>query len=93
METKLLTGRSSYDIVIPTGPFFEGQIKAGIYRKLDKRLLPNLANLDPDIMSRLARYDPGNLYAVPYLWSTTGLGYNIDEVRVRLGPQVPKSWA
>ncbi len=93
LETKLLTGRSSYDIVIPTGPFFERQIKAGIYRKLDKRLLPNLANLDPDIMSRLAKYDPGNLYAVPYLWSTTGLGYNVDEVRARLGPEVPKSWA
>jgi putrescine transport system substrate-binding protein len=93
LETKLLTGHSSYDIVIPTGPFFERQIKAGIYRKLDKALLPNLANLDPEIMSRLATYDPGNLYAVPYLWSTTGLGYNLHEVRARLGPDIPNSWA
>jgi putrescine transport system substrate-binding protein len=93
METKLLTGHSSYDIVIPTGPFFERQLTAGVYRKLDKKLLPNLANLDPEIMSRLAKYDPGNLYAVPYLWTTTGLGYNVDEVRARLGPITPNSWA
>jgi putrescine transport system substrate-binding protein len=93
METKLLTGHSSYDIVIPTGPFFERELKAGVYRQLDKKLLPNLANLDPEIMSRLAKYDPNNLYAVPYLWSTTGLGYNVDEVRARLGPKAPNSWA
>jgi putrescine transport system substrate-binding protein len=93
LETKMLAGHSSYDIVVPTGPFFQRQIKAGVYRKLDKAALPNLANLDPQILGQMAKYDPGNLYAVPYLWATTGLGYNVDKVHARLGAEVPHSWS
>jgi putrescine transport system substrate-binding protein len=93
LETKLLTGHASYDIVLPTGAFFERQRQAGIYRKLDKTELPNLSNADPDIMRRLAVYDPDNLYAIPYMFTTTGLGYNVDQVRARLGTTRPDSWA
>ncbi len=93
LETKLLTGHTSYDVVLPTGAFFERQRKAGIYRKLDKTALPNLINADPDILRRLAVYDPGNLYAVPYMFTTVGLGYNVEKVRARLGVARPDSWA
>jgi putrescine transport system substrate-binding protein len=93
LETKLLTGHTDYDIVIPTENFFDRQLKAGVYRKLDKPSLSNLGNADPEIMQRLAVHDPGNLYAVPYMWSTTGLGYNVDLVRARLGPNPTDSWA
>jgi putrescine transport system substrate-binding protein len=93
LETKLLTGRTNYDIVVPTENYFDRQLRAGVYRKLDKGAIPNLKNADPEIMRRMAIHDPGNLYAVPYLWSSTGLGYNVDEVRARLGPDMPDSWA
>jgi putrescine transport system substrate-binding protein len=93
LETKLLTGHTNYDVVLPTGSFFERMRVAGVYRKLDKGALPNLGNSDPDIMRRLAVYDPDNLYAVPYMFSTTGLGYNIDQVRARLGTIPLDSWA
>jgi putrescine transport system substrate-binding protein len=93
LETKLLTGHTNYDVVDPTETFFERQLKAGIYRKLDKAALPNLVNTDPEIMRRMAVHDPGNLYAVPYMWTTTGLGYNVDLVRARLGANPPDSWA
>jgi putrescine transport system substrate-binding protein len=93
LETKLLTGHTDYDVVIPTENFFDRQLRAGVYRKLDKAALPNLANADPDIMRRLAIHDPGNQYAVPYMWTTTGLGYNVDLVRARLGAVPPDSWA
>jgi putrescine transport system substrate-binding protein len=93
LETKLLTGHTNYDVVLPTEAFFERQLKAGVYRKLDKSLLPNLVNLDPDIMRRLAIHDPGNLYAIPYMWTTTGIGYSVDQVRSRLGANPPNSWA
>jgi putrescine transport system substrate-binding protein len=93
LETKLLTGHSNYDIVIPSENFFGGQLRAGVYRALDKQLLPNLVNADPEIMRRMAIHDPGNLHAIPYMWSTTGLGYNIDRVQARLGPDVTNSWA
>jgi putrescine transport system substrate-binding protein len=92
LETKLLTGHTGYDIVIPTGTFFERQLRAGVYRKLDKSQLPNLVNADPDIMRRLATHDPGNLYAVPYMWTTTGLGYDNTKIQARLGKHVPDGW-
>jgi len=93
LETKLLSGHSHYDIVVPTDIYFDRQRQAGVYRELDKRSLPNLANVDPEILRRMAVADPGNLHAIPYMWSTTGLGYNIDMVRKRLGSDVPDSWA
>ena len=93
LETKLLTGHTGYDVVLPTGAFFERQRQAGIYRKLDKTALPNLVNADPSIVRRLAVYDPGNLYAVPYMFTTVGLGYNVEKVRARLGGTRPDSWA
>jgi putrescine transport system substrate-binding protein len=86
LETKLLAGKSGYDVVVPTGYFLERQIKAGVFQKLDKASLSNLANLWPEISQRLATYDPGNQYAVNYMWGTTGIGYNARKAREVLGP-------
>src|SRR5260370_3663072 len=86
LETKLLAGKSGYDLVVPTAYFLERQIKAGIFQKLDKSKLPNLANLWPEISQRLAKYDPGNQYAVNYMWGTVGIGYNTKKAREVLGP-------
>jgi putrescine transport system substrate-binding protein len=85
LETKLLAGKSGYDVVVPTGYFLERQIKAGVFQKLDKAKLPNLVNLWPEISKRLAAYDPGNQYAVNYMWGTTGIGYNVKKAREILG--------
>src|SRR5699024_8790487 len=87
LETKLLAGKSGYDVVVPTGYFLERQIKAGVFQKLDKAKLPNLVNLWPEISKRLAAYDPGNQYAVNYMWGTTGIGYNVRKAREILGPE------
>jgi putrescine transport system substrate-binding protein len=90
LEAKLLAGQSGYDIVVPSStPFMARQIKAGVYRKLDKAKLKNWANLDKEILARVAAADPGNAYGVPYLWGTTGLGYNIAKVKEALGPHAP----
>src|ERR1700693_5105483 len=75
LETKLLAGKSGYDVVVPTGYFLQRQIKARVFQALDKGKLPNLANLWPAIAQRLAQYDPGNQYAVSYMWGTTGIGF------------------
>src|SRR3954451_23182334 len=85
LEAKLLAGKSGYDVVVPTGYFLERQIKAGIFQKLDRSKLPNLVNLWPEISRRLAQYDPGNQYAVNYMWGTTGIGYNAKKAREILG--------
>ena len=93
LETKLLAGRSGYDVVVPTAYFLERQIKAGVFQKLDKGKLPNLANAWDEIAKRLAAYDPGNQYAVNYMWGTIGIGFNVKKAREALGPDAKiDSW-
>jgi putrescine transport system substrate-binding protein len=93
LETKLLAGKSGYDIVVPTGYFLERQIKAGVFQKLDKAKLPHLINAWPEISKRLAVYDPGNQYAVNYMWGTTGIGFNVAKLKERLDPaQATDTW-
>jgi putrescine transport system substrate-binding protein len=87
LETKLLAGRTGYDVVVPTAYFLARQIKAGVFQKLDKSKLPNLKNAWDDIAARLAVYDPGNQYAVNYMWGTTGIGYNARKAREVLGAE------
>ncbi len=89
LETKLLAGKSGYDVVVPTAYFLERQIKAGVFQKLDKAKLPNLVNVWPAIAARLAAHDPGNQYAVNYMWGTVGIGYNVKKAREILGPDAP----
>jgi len=92
LETKLLAGGSGYDVVVPTGPFLARQIQAGVFQKLDKSKLPNLSNMWPEVMERLAKYDPGNEYAVNYMWGTSGIGYNVAKVKAALGDVPVDSW-
>jgi putrescine transport system substrate-binding protein len=92
VETKLLAGKSGYDIVVPSGPFLQRLIKAGVFQKLDKAKLPNLQHMWPEVMQRLEVYDPGNQYAVNYMWGTTGIGVNVPKVRQRLGNQPFNTW-
>ncbi|WP_036255678.1 polyamine ABC transporter substrate-binding protein [Methylocapsa acidiphila] len=92
LETRLLAGKTGYDVVVPSGPFLQRQIAAGLYQKLDKAKLKNLKNLWPEVMGRLAAYDPGNQYAINYMWFTTGLAYDVEKARERLGGETPNSW-
>ena len=93
LETRLLAGKSGYDVVVPTAYFLQRQITAHVFQKLDKSKLPNLANAWPTVTQRLATYDPGNLYAANYMWGTTGIGYNVKTVQKILGPDAKiDSW-
>jgi putrescine transport system substrate-binding protein len=92
LEGRMLTGSSGFDVVVPTAPFLQRQIRSGAYLPLDKKQLPNLANLDPAIMSRVALNDPGNAHGVVYAWGTYGIAYNEKRV-AQLLPNVPlDSW-
>jgi len=93
LEAKLSSGHSGYDIVVPSAPFLERQLKAGLYLALDKSKLPNLKNMDPEIQRRLAQHDPQNAHAVLHMWGTGGIGYNVDKVKAAM-PNAPlDSWA
>ena len=92
LETKLLAGSSGYDIVVPTASYFERQIKAGVYLTLDKSKLPNLKNMDAQLMSKVALHDPDNAHGIIYTWGTNGIGYNEKMVK-ELMPDAPlDSW-
>src|SRR5271156_5891680 len=91
LESRMLTGHSGFDVVVPTAPYFQRQIRSGAYLPLDKKKLPNLGNLDPTIMSRVALNDPGNAHGVVYAWGTYGIAYN--EKIAQLLPNDPlDSW-
>ncbi|VAW01105.1 Putrescine ABC transporter putrescine-binding protein PotF (TC 3.A.1.11.2), partial [hydrothermal vent metagenome] len=89
LETKMLAGGSGYDVVVPSGTFLQRQISAGAFQKLDKSKLPNLVNMWDAIEERTAKYDPGNEYAINYMWGTTGIGVNTEKVAEVLGKDAP----
>jgi putrescine transport system substrate-binding protein len=92
LETKLLAGSSGYDVVVPTASYFERQIKAGVYLTLDKSKLPNLKNMDPQLMAKVALHDPDNAHGIIYTWGTNGIGYNEKMIK-ELMPDAPlDSW-
>jgi putrescine transport system substrate-binding protein len=92
LETKLLAGNTGYDVVVPSGTFLERQIRAGLYQPLDRSKLPHYSGLWPEVMKRLAVHDPGNRYAVDYMWFTTGLAFNVQKAHERLGTMPLNSW-
>jgi len=92
LETKLLAGSSGYDIVVPSASYFERQIKAGVYKVLDKSKLPNWKNLDPQLMARVAQNDPDNAHGIIYMLGTNGIGYNAKMVHALLPDAPLDSW-
>lgn len=92
LEVKVLSGNSGYDIVVPSNTFFANQAKAGAYMPLDRSKIPNWKNLDPMILEKARSFDPDNKYSIPYVWGTTGIGYNQDKVKAVLGVDKIDSW-
>lgn len=92
LEDRLLAGNSGYDVVVPSGSFLARQIGKGVFRPLDKDRLSNMGNMDPAIMARVRRWDPENRHAVPYMWGTTGIGFDTETIAAR-DPAAPvRSW-
>jgi putrescine transport system substrate-binding protein len=93
LEAKLLAAHSGYDVAFPSGAYLERLLAAGVFRPLDPAQLPNLANMDPAIMQRLATHDPDNAHAIAYTWGITGFAYDAAKVRARLPKAPTDSWA
>ncbi len=94
LEARLFAGNTGFDIVVPTSDFLRRQAAAGVYMPLDKDKLPNLGNMDAELMEAAAAYDPDNAHAVIYMWGTTGIGYDAAKITERLGEDAPlDSWS
>jgi putrescine transport system substrate-binding protein len=92
LESRMLMGSSGFDVAVPTAAFIQRQIRSGAYLALDKTKLPNLVNLDPALMSRVALNDPGNVHGIIYTWGTFGMGIN-EAMVSKLLPNVQlNSW-
>ena len=94
LHAKLVAGNSGFDIVVPGAVFAKSQIDGGLLMKLDKARIPNLGNLDPSIMGKLASVDAGNDYLVPWAWSYTTVSINKAKVAKALGstPMPENAW-
>jgi spermidine/putrescine transport system substrate-binding protein len=79
MLAKLAAGATGYDIIVPTGNAMETLIREHALRPLDKSRLPNLQNLNPAYLN--TPFDPGNVYSVPYAYTITLIGYNVEKMR------------
>jgi len=82
--TKLATsgGSSGFDIVVPTGPYVPQMIEKGLIQKLDKSLIPNMVNVDPNYLGQA--WDPTNDYSVCKNWGTTGYFYDSSKISKEL---------
>ncbi|QOR39442.1 polyamine ABC transporter substrate-binding protein [Billgrantia diversa] len=94
LDAAMLSGRSGYDVVVPSNYYLTRQVSAGVYQELDHEKIPNMKNLNPELMEQLESIDPGSQYSIPYMWGTNGIGYNVERVTEILGEDAPlDSWA
>ena len=85
LESHILTGRSGFDLAVPSLSNAGRQIKAGAYRPIDKSKIPNYRHIDPELLKLMEQVDPGNRYAVPYFWGINTLAVNKKMVAKALG--------
>ncbi|MCD5995795.1 polyamine ABC transporter substrate-binding protein [Pseudomonas sp. CDFA 602] len=88
LNETLIAGHSGNDIVFPSVHFMGRQIEKGLLKPLDRSQLPNWKNLNPVLLKALEASDPGNEHGFPYLWGSTGIGYNVGQVKALLGNDV-----
>ena len=89
VETKILAGGSGYDLItINLSPHLRRELPIGVWAELDKSRLSNLGNLDPAVVARVDEVDKGLVHGVPWMWGTTGVGYNVEQVRAIM-PDAP----
>jgi spermidine/putrescine transport system substrate-binding protein len=86
---KMAAGAKGYDILVPTGFGISPLTKQGLLQPLNKNQLPNFKNQNPAFLN--SPFDKGNTYSVPYAFTTTLLGFNIDKLKA-LNID-PSSWA
>ncbi len=94
LHSLLADGQTDDDIVVPSSTYAAIQIQRGWLQPLDPALLPNVKNLDPDIMKALASADSGNAHLIPWAWGLTTVGINRTKVQEALGdmPIPENSW-
>lgn len=89
---RALRAGEAIDVAVPSHNHLAQLIGERLLQPLDLERLPNRRHLDPQLLSKLAAVDPGNRYAVPYLWAAVGLAVNLPQAEQALGGPLPESW-
>jgi len=76
---KIQSGVADYDIIVPSDYTLKVMIPQGLVLELDRARLTGIDNLDPRLLNQ--KYDPGNRHSIPYLWGTTGIGYDKKKIK------------
>jgi putrescine transport system substrate-binding protein len=84
VDTKLMTGRSGYDVVVHAASFTARLATTGIFHPVDFDKLPNWHHLDTDLVRKANEKYSNGLQGVPFFWGTTGIAYNVDLIKERM---------
>ena len=71
--------KGTYDLIFPSDYMVEVMIKRGLIEEIDKSRLNNISNLNTDYMDM--EYDPGNVYTLPFIATSTILSVNTDIIK------------
>jgi spermidine/putrescine transport system substrate-binding protein len=86
---RMEAGKVEYDIVVPSNYVVSKLMKLKLLQEIDHERIPNYKNMFERF--RHLSYDPGNRYAIPYTFGTTGIAYNKDAFRA-VGSAGPEDW-
>jgi spermidine/putrescine-binding protein len=75
---KMQSGLADYDVIVPSDYMVGILVRQKLLQKLDRNRIPNSNNIGARFMNPL--YDRGNVYSVPFLWATTGIGYDKSKI-------------
>ncbi len=78
LYTKLRSGGTNYDVIVPSDYMIGKMIKEGMLQKLDFENIPNYKYIDEKYKN--ANFDPKNEYSVPMYWGVVGIIYNTTMV-------------
>ena len=93
VETRILAGNSGFDVVTPNlSPHLARQLPLNAWAVLDKSKLPNLGNIDPELLATVGKADAGNAHAIPWMWGTTGVGHNVEKIKAIMPDAPVNSW-
>ena len=84
VDTKLLTGKSGYDIVVHAASSASRLVPIGILHEIDVKKLPNWRHLDRDLVDKITQNYSNDLIGVPFFWGSAGIIYNVDMIKKRM---------
>ena len=84
VDTKLLTGKSGYDIVVHAASSASRLVPIGILHEIDVKKLPNWRHLDRDLIDKITQNYSNDLIGVPFFWGSAGIIYNVDMIKKRM---------